>query len=74
MVTWLAQAGFTGTAVDLTGGMLLQYWLSCGWQRESLTRSLLRGVDTATGGPPAEVHPALLNASARKQVSDRGSA
>lgn len=59
MVTWLAQAGFRGSASQLTRGMLLQYWLSCGWQRESLTRALLRGFDTATGGLPLQVRTLL---------------
>jgi hypothetical protein len=58
MVVQLAQAGFTGSAPELTRSVLNQFWLANNYVREQQTRLILKGYDEATGAlsPAVRAH------------------
>lgn len=70
MVRDLSLAGFTGTAADLTRGVLMRYWMASSHSRERNTRQLLKDFDEATGqlspqvreylaGEPVQARPVM---------------
>jgi hypothetical protein len=62
MVQTVSKDGFAGNAAELTPAVLLRYWLSCGYARESMNRILLRSLDAVTGA---------LSAAVREHVGGR---
>lgn len=55
MVRTLSQQGFHGGAGQLSRAQLAQYWMAASVARESCTRRMLQGFDTAIGGLAAGV-------------------
>jgi hypothetical protein len=45
----LAAAGFRGGAAALSRARLMEYWLGCGYARETATRQMLASLDAQTG-------------------------
>ena len=42
LVTWLSNAGFTGSAAQLSRARLAEFWMGCGHVTEQTTRGLLK--------------------------------
>ncbi|MFF9508333.1 hypothetical protein ACF1BU_25015 [Streptomyces sp. NPDC014724] len=59
LVSALAEAGFTGSAQDLTRATLVRYWMASTYTRERETRMLLKGFDAVTGALRPEVRTYL---------------
>ncbi|MEV5199333.1 hypothetical protein [Streptomyces sp. NPDC053720] len=60
MVRALSEAGFTGTASDLTRATLVRYWMAGTHTAERETRMLLKGFDRVKGALRPEVRAYLL--------------
>jgi len=67
MVIKLSEAGFTGTAAELTRPKLVQLWMASSWINESRQRLTLKGFDSVTGALDPEVRAYLTG----RQVQTR---